>query len=85
MRNYLFIGGPWDGLWEEVSGEHHVNLSRPSEFDVASKDDVYEPMEIYTYTLRYIYVGRASIEVYVMDNISDNHLLTKLLSVYTRT
>lgn len=87
MKNYLFIGGPWDGLWEEASGEHHITFVKPTkfEFKMTSEEAVFDPIETYTYTLRYIYVGSTSIEAYVLDTISDRHLLTKLLSVYTST
>jgi len=89
MKHYLFIGGPWDGNWEEAPGCDFVNLAKhpnltyilPIKTDATVKVD----MEIYTYTLRRISTSLACDEVYVEASISDRYLLTKLLSACTRT
>lgn len=89
MSHYLFIGGPWDGCWEEAPGSDIIHLAerpplrivKPLIADEKFKKD----LKIHTYTLRGIGTALASVRVYVEDSISDRHLLTKLLSVYTRT
>jgi hypothetical protein len=88
MKHYLFIGGVNDGYWEQADANSSWNVAirRPLvPFGRIREDVGPNSTDIHTYTYRRIYLGQAYVEVYALSSMSNVHVLTRILSIYTET
>jgi hypothetical protein len=88
MKHYLFIGGVHDGYWEKATGRPRwsVAIRRPLPPLGRIREDVGpKPTDIHDYTYRRISLGQAYVEVYALSSMSDRHVLTRILSIYSET
>jgi hypothetical protein len=88
MKHYLFIGGVHDGYWEQATGRPSwsVAIRRPTPPSFRIREDVGpNSTDIHEYTYRRIHLGQTYVEVYALSSMSDRHVLTRILSIYSET